>query len=176
MPPPISRWKATIITKHARALTPGEVMLARRVFGTAIDLEPVRICRAKWWFLQPAWIVMAPDGHIWFHPNNPAWREDFSAAHLGLRGLIVHEMTHVWQHQQGINLVLKRLPFARYDYLPLKPGKPFEAYGLEQQAEIVRDAYVLSEGGQVPGAPPLSVYASLIPFGEWRPRAGWSIV
>ncbi|MFQ3596535.1 MAG: hypothetical protein SNJ63_10535, partial [Sphingomonadaceae bacterium] len=49
-------------------------------------------------------------------------------------------------------------------YLPLAPGRPFRAYGIEQQAEIVRDAYLLAEGWKLPGRPPLAAYAALIPF------------
>ena len=138
--------------------------MARRAFGDAIDLACVTIRRAKWWWLQPAWVVMAPDGHIWFHPNNTSWRDDFSRASLFLQGLIVHELTHVWQHQQGVSLIWQRPPFARYAYLPLTSGKPFSAYGLEQQAEIVKDAYLLGEGLRLKDRPPLEVYRALLPF------------
>jgi hypothetical protein len=34
-----------------------------------------------------------------------------------------------------------RHPFCRYDY-ELVPGKPFVRYGIEQQAEIVRHAFL----------------------------------
>src|SRR5690606_19815508 len=136
----------------------------------ALDLSAITIRRAKWWWLQPAWIVMAPDGHIWFHPNHPGWREDFSTAPLALRGLIVHELCHVWQWQKGIYLPLARHPFCRYGYR-LTPGRPFDRYGLEQQAEIVRHAYLLREGGTPAGAAAARSYAGLIPFGPWRADA-----
>lgn len=156
--------EGTRITRVARPLTAGERAMARRAFGDAIDLDPISIRREKWWWLQPAWIVMAPDGHIWFHPNNRSWHDDFSKASLHLQGLIIHELTHVWQRQQGINVVLRRGVWARYDYLPFQPGKPFEAYGCEQQAEIVRDAYVKRMGGTVTGTPALCVYDAVLPF------------
>jgi hypothetical protein len=155
-------------TIEARSPTPGELELIAAVFGEALDPSRLTFRRGKWWFLQPAWIVMAPDGHVWFHPNNPSWCADFSTAHLGLRALVVHELVHVWQHQRGVNLVRARKPFSPYRYLPLTPGKPFAAYGVEQQAEIVRHAYVLREGGRVPDAPPLRAYAEIIPFGRWE--------
>ena len=139
--------------------------MARRAFGDAIDLDRVTLRRAKWWWLQPAWVVMAPDGHIWFHPTNPDWREDFGDAPLSLKSLVIHELTHVWQHQQGINLVLRRGVLARYDYLPLAPDKPFAAHGIEQQAEIVRHAFLKRMGIDIPGTPPLAVYDALLPFG-----------
>jgi len=147
-----------------RPLTAGERALVGSLFGPAIDPNPVRIHRAKWWMWQPAWVTMAPDGHIWFHPNGTSWCEDFSCAGPTLQGHFVHEMVHVWQHQCGIDLRLRRPPFARYRYLPLRPGKAFERYGLEQQAEIVREAWLVREGWQLPDRPPLADYAALIPF------------
>ena len=150
--------------EHSRPLTPGERMLAARVFGTALDAGRVTLRRGKWFPFQPRDVTMAPDGHVWFHPNGSEWRDDFAAAGLASRTLLVHELTHVWQHQTGINLVLRRYPLMRYAYLPLKPGKPFAAYNLEQQACIVADAYFIAQGARVPGAPPLATYQALLPF------------
>ncbi len=152
------------VARTVRPLTVGERTIAAEVFGTALDPLPVTLRRRTWFPLQPRAVVMAPDGHIWFHPKGPHWRDDFAAAGLSLRVLLVHELTHVWQVQSGLNLVLRRRPFARYAYLPLTPGRAFVAYGIEQQACIVADAYFLAQGGRVPGAPPLGDYAALIPF------------
>lgn len=136
------------------------------MFGPALDTSRVTLRRAKWFPFQPARTTMAPDGHVWFHPRGDAWSEDFSSESLAARALLVHELTHVWQRQHGRHLALRRLPFARYTYLPLKAGKPFARYGIEQQARIVEHAYVLREGGRVPGAPPLEVYRALWPLME----------
>lgn len=152
-------------TGNARPLTPGEVAIARSVFGRAIDVAPVTLRRAKWFALQPRQTVMAPDGHLWFHPRGHEWREDFADAGLAARTLFVHELVHVWQRQCGIDLVWRRPPLPRYRYLPLAPGKAFARYGIEQQACIVADAYFIANGGHVPGAPDLATYAALIPFG-----------
>ncbi len=143
---------------EVRALTPGEHAIAAALFGAALDPEPVRIRRAKWFMWQPAWVVMAPDGDIWLHPNGGLWRADFASQPLPLRALLVHELTHVWQHQRGINLVLRRRPFARYGYA-LEPGKPFGAYGIEQQAMIVEHAYRARERGL-----PDPALEALLPF------------
>jgi len=123
-----------------RPLTPGERLLAAGLFGDAIDHDRVRLHRAKWWPFQPRRYVMAPDGHIWFHPDGGAWRDDFALASLDLQALLVHELAHVWQHQSGVNLLLRRHPFCRYAY-DLKPGKPLSRYGIEQQAMIIEDAF-----------------------------------
>jgi hypothetical protein len=147
----------------SRPLTSAETALARSVFRDAIDYAPVRIHDRKWIFFQPRRTTMAPMGHIHFHPKGGLYREDFAAAPLELQGLFIHEMVHVWQHQQGIFLPLRRHPFCTYSYA-LHPGRPLARYGLEQQAEIVRHAFLLRHGAQVAGAPPLTQYESLLPF------------
>ncbi len=134
------------------------------MFGPAIDPAPVRIHRLKWWMWQPHWVTMAPDGHLWFHPNGDQYSPDFSAERTWLTGHFIHEMVHVWQHQTGIDLRLKRPPLARYRYLPLTPDKPFTRYGLEQQAEIVKDAWLLTRNTRLANRPPLAVYRALVPF------------
>lgn len=146
---------------QARGLTGGETALARSIYRDSIDLSAVEIRRRKWAFFQPRAIAMAPTGHVHFHPDGANWSEDFSVEGLGLRGLFLHELCHVWQWQRGIYLPLARPPFCRYSYA-LKPGWRLQRYGLEQQAEIVRHTYLLREGYEVPGAPPLSQYETLL--------------
>lgn len=147
-----------------RLLTAGEVALARSVFGDRIDYALVRIARRKWAFFQPRETVMAPTGSIHFHPRGTRYRDDFAAGNLGDQGLFVHEMVHVWQHQKGILLPLARHPFCRYDYA-IRPGQPLHRYGIEQQAEIVRHAFLLRRGARVIGAPDLARYEEILPFG-----------
>ena len=151
--------------KDGRPLTAAERALTASVFGAAIDPDPVRIHDRPWWPLQPKRVVMAPMGHIHFHPEGGLCCADFGAASLPLQALFVHEMTHVWQAQRSGRywLPLMRHPFCRYDYA-LVPGKPFAAYGIEQQAEIVAHGWLLREGHQVPGKPPLAAYARILPF------------
>lgn len=146
-----------------RPLTPAEETLARSVFGDAIDYTQVQLSPTKWAFFQPRDTVMAPTGCIHFHPKGDLWREDFGACPLHEQGLFIHEMVHIWQHQRGLFLPLKRLPFCRYTYC-LKPGQRFDRYGIEQQAEIVRHAFLLKRGAVVAGAPPLAQYRTLVPF------------
>jgi hypothetical protein len=146
-----------------RPLTPGEVALARGMFGDAIDYDRVGIARRKWAFFQPRHVVMAPCGNIHFHPAGTLYRDDFAAASLADQGLFIHEMTHVWQHQQGIFLPLARHPFCRYRYT-CRPDRPFGRYGIEQQAEIVRHAFLLRQGMALPGKPGRAAYERLLPF------------
>lgn len=146
-----------------RPLTAGEIALARSVFGDAIDYDRTVVARRKWAFFQPAGTVMAPTGTIHFHPRCTRYRDDFAAAALTDQGLFIHEMTHVWQHQRGLCLPLVRHPFCRYGYA-IHPGRPLIGYGIEQQAEVVRHAFLLRNGATVAGAPPLATYETILPF------------
>ena len=144
-----------------RPLTPGEVTLARSIFGNTIDYSRVRLFKRKWWPFHPRNAAMAPMGDIYFHPDGDVWSDDFSKEPLGRQGFFIHEMTHVWQTQKGgrFYLPLMRHPFCRYSY-ELNPGKPFSRYGLEQQAEIVAHAFLAAHGTHLPLAPP----RELLPF------------
>lgn len=146
-----------------RPLTSGEQALARSVFGDALEPARCTVRRAKWWAGQPWWITMAPDGHMWCHPNGPAWHGDFAAAAPGWQALFVHELVHIWQYQQGGHLALRRPPFARYRYR-LETGKPFGRYGIEQQAQMVEDAF---RARRRRDATTLAALAPVLPFAPW---------
>ena len=140
---------------QSRPLTSGEIALCRSIFGDAIDYSAVRLIKGKWWPLQPRNAAMAPNGNIYFHPHAGGWSDDFAREPLLRQGFFIHEMTHVWQAQKGgrFYLPLMRHPFCRYRYT-LTPGRPFERYGLEQQAEIVRHRFLTDHGAAVADAPP----------------------
>lgn len=143
-----------------RSLTSGEIALARSVFGDAIDFAKVRLVRRRWWPFQPRNVAMAPCGNIHFHPRGHLWSDDFSKEPLHVQGFFIHEMTHVWQTQTRgrFYLPLMRHPFCRYRYRVV-PGRPFDRYGLEQQAEIVRHAFLARNG-----APGIASSAVALPF------------
>jgi hypothetical protein len=135
------------------------------VFGTAVDCAPVRIRRRRWWPLQPRLTTMAPCGHIHFPASSPHYRDDFALSGANGQGLFIHEMVHVWQAQQRgrLYLPLHRHPFCRYRYV-LVPGKPFEAYGIEQQAEIVRHAFLIKQRGRPGTSTEAEALERLLPF------------
>jgi hypothetical protein len=148
-----------------RRLTDGERALARTIYQDAIDLDAVTIQRRKWFPLQPRETIMAPCGHVHVHPRSALWSEDYSAEPLHLQGLLLHELCHVWQAQQRgkYYLPLMRHPFCRYRYV-FEPGRRFERYGIEQQAEIVRHAFLLRNGRPASGAAGLEQLESILPF------------
>lgn len=108
---------------------------------------------------------MAPRGHIHFHPLAANYCDDFSQVSILRAGHFIHEMTHVWQTQRRGDwyLVLRRHPWCRYDYA-LKPGWRLDQYGIEQQAEIVRHAFLLRNGLRVTGIADPAAYDLLVNF------------
>jgi hypothetical protein len=135
------------------------------MFAAAIAYDRVAMVRGKWAFFQPRETVMAPCGNIHFHPAGTCYRDDFATGSLDDQGLFIHEMTHVWQAQTRgrLYLPLMRHPYCRSGY-SIRPGWPLRRYGIEQQAEIVRHAFLLRRGRHVPGKPPLATYEALLPF------------
>lgn len=108
---------------------------------------------------------MAPTGHIHFHPLSASYCDDFSHAGVMLQGHFIHEMVHVWQVQtRGWWYLILRRPFSRrYDY-SLRPGWKLERYGIEQQAEIVRHAFLLRNGVRLAGVEGKRAYDLLVDF------------
>ncbi len=121
--------------------------------------------RRKFFPLQPRGVTMAPMGHLHFHPAALHYNDDFAAAPLDSQAHFIHEMTHVWQAQTlgRWYLVLRRHPWCRYDYA-LKPGWHLAQYGLEQQAEIVRHAFMLRSGAHIAGVADKAAYDTLVNF------------
>jgi len=144
-----------------RSLTTGEVELARSIFCDAMDYSKVLLVKGKWWPFHPRNAAMAPMGNIWFHPEGGGWSEDSSKEPLSRQRFYDHEMTHVWQAQKRgrFYLPLMRHPFCRYAY-QLEPGKAFDRYGIEQQAEIIRHRFLADHGAPVPIVP----QRELLPF------------
>src|SRR4051794_36766091 len=145
----------------SRCLTPGEVEMARSVFGNAIDYSNVRLHLGKWWPFHPRRAAMAPMGDIWFHPDGGGWSEDFSQQPLSMQAFFIHEMTHVWQAQKSgrFYLPMMRHPFCRYDYR-LETGKRFRNYGIEQREKIVGHRFPADPGAPQAIVPP----RELLPF------------
>ena len=86
--------------RKTRYLTDGEIKLARSVFGDSLKLDDIQL-RTAWWVLKH--YAVSPNGSIYFHPAD--WIEDFSQAPLGKQSWLIHELTHVWQLQQGLKVV-----------------------------------------------------------------------
>ena len=147
-----------------RRLTPGERALADEMFGASLDVRGVRILAI------PAWrraFVAGPGLIVWPARDLPP---DFAAAALRVQATFVHELTHVWQAQNGVRLLRAKLKAgdgpSAYAYR-LTPGLDFASLNIEQQAMVVEHAFLASRGGRAPG--PAADYAAL--SSAWRGRA-----
>ena len=139
--------------QKSRPLTEGEIQMAHSVFGPDFDVRQVRL-KTAWWVLKN--YAVSPNGNIYFNPQD--WVEDFSKQSLGKKSWLIHELTHVWQLQQGLKVVRGAVINRRYDYI-LQQDKPFFTYGIEQQARMVQDYFVRREQGKDCGA-----WQACIPF------------
>lgn len=147
----------------SRPLTVGERGFAAEMFGAGLDAGRVRI------FAIPVWsraFVAGPGLIVWPAASVP-W--DFAAPQVPLRlqAVFVHELTHVWQAQHGVSLILGKIKAgdsdASYQY-DLMGGREFTALNIEQQAMVVEHAFVASRGGETPH--PAGLYAEA--SSHWR--------
>lgn len=125
-----------------RFLTNAEKTLAYEVFGSALDVNNIRIVAHRMVLKDYA---ISPNGSIYFNVKD--WCEDFTARSIHEQSWLIHELTHVWQIQQGVAVVRKALMDRRYAYV-LTAGKAFFDYGIEQQAQMVQDYFVKMKKGQ----------------------------
>ncbi len=132
-----------------RPLTAGEVALLQPIFRDGIDYERVRVIDNAF-PLQPANVYMTPRGHI--YAPGELWQEDFSTGSRGRREVFVHEMTHVWQFANGMDLISRSLveltkyggAYEKAYAYELAPDRDLVDYGMEQQASIIQDYFAIT--------------------------------
>lgn len=143
-----------------RRLTLDEAALGHEMFGDGLATEGVRLFASPTtWPDRP--FVAGPALIVW------PWRHalsDFAAPWAPLRATatFVHELTHIWQAQKGVNLLAAKLragdgPGAyAYEATGLQD---FPALNIEQQAMAVEHAFLASRGGPCPY--PATAYGAL---------------
>ncbi len=137
---------------RTRPLTSAEIAMARAMFGDQIDYAPVRILSqpvfprafvaGRWfgrdWIVWPAKTLLADYGA----PDTPIRRA----------AILIHELVHVWQAQQGLNLLWAKLKAgdgpSAYAY-EIRQDTLWERLNLEQQAMAVEDEFIRRRTGQV---------------------------
>src|SRR5690606_29168904 len=84
-----------------RALSPGEIALAREAFGEALPYDLIRFLPAPW-PLTRAFVPGRWFGRGWIVWPAGALPADIAAAPLGAQATFIHELTHVWQAWNGV--------------------------------------------------------------------------
>lgn len=138
-----------------RRLTDGEIVLLKPIFRDGIDYARIRVINNSF-PLQPANVYMTPRGHV--YAPGKLWEDDFSKAGVLRRAVFVHEVMHIWQHQNGMDLVAQGFAeFAKYGGAyekaypyELERGRDLTEYGMEQQASIVEDYFTITVDKQLP--------------------------
>ncbi len=133
---------------HQRPLTPAEHaalpagLMARLPADIVLVADHHPLSRLSRLFRGYALIVVRHKRIFW-----PGLPDDLSRDPVGL-SILAHELVHVWQYADGMNLfsyilrdVIGRL--GRYAY-QLVPGKAYTSYGYEQQAAMMEDWVRLS--------------------------------
>jgi len=138
-----------------RGLTLNERALAETVFQNALNYERIRVHDDKYIFFQANNVLMTPNGEI--YAPGTMYRKDYAAEELNFKELFIHELAHVWQYQIGVlNPKLSGLfEFVRngfsyhkaYRYV-LESGRDLIEYGMEQQAAMVADYFLVVVSGE----------------------------
>ncbi len=135
-----------------RALTPGEVVLAREAFGEALRYDTIRFATSPWPF-DRAFVPGSWFGRDWIVWPRKTLPPDLSKAGLSLQAVFIHELTHVWPAQNGVNLLTGKLKAgdrpASYRY-PLAADCAWDDLNIEQQAMVVEHRFRLTRGLKVP--------------------------
>lgn len=139
---PAALYAAFLLTfynaSRGEKLTPGETALVEGIFGSDINAGKIRKHHKDsdhftHFLHNKRGTVMPFTSHIDFFGED-AHAPDYSAAGIDLYGLFIHESTHAFQNQNGMNW--KKV--GKYGY-ELTPEKKFGDYGVEEQADIIED-------------------------------------
>lgn len=159
-----------------RGLTPGERALAEECFDDAVALDPIRFLPASWPF-DRAFVPGCWFGCDWIVWPRQILPVDIASAAVGLQAVLIHELTHVWQAQQGVNLVTGKLRAgdrpSSYQY-PVGMDCDWEALNIEQQAMVVEHRFRLSRGQGAPAD--AAFYHRVCPVGRRGPDNGDGIL
>jgi len=163
----------------SRALTAAEIDLARTIYKGNIVYPQTGVDYGKYAFagirFQPTGREMTPDGII--HTGGETIKDytvsgakpNWPYGLLRQKGIVIHELCHVWQYQQSGSLVLRGL-YRNYNYAGPNFGSlAFSDYGIEQQAQMTEDYFYLRNGDSssstIPApVPRLATYEKILPF------------
>jgi hypothetical protein len=145
-----------------RGLTPGEITLAKSVFGDSIDYSEVRIHRSKIpgvkSMFQPDNVPVPASGRDIYAPDG-AYADDFSTKN---KSDFIHLMAYVWQFQDNITTPKAAEKWAwdnrnnidAATKTVIDPQKDLKDYNIEQRAQLVTDLYQYREEQAHPVTPP----------------------
>lgn len=140
-----------------RTLTGAERALLVPLFADSVPYDEVRIIHGTAPFQPPgSYVTIGTD----IYAPDDLWRDDFTTAPPWSieRAILVHEISHVWQHGNGMDLVVGSVlemvkSRGRYEQAypyRLERDRDLLQYGMEQQASIIEDYYRITTQHQRP--------------------------
>ena len=130
----ISTIQTTLFLEHmGRRLSCREVSMLKHVFGNSVDYSAVTI--------KEGFAGVASTSDRAFVTGNTIYMKDIKDSD----GYLVHEMTHVWQHQHRgtdymIDALIAQHSALGYDWTKSAPHTPWDNLNPEQQAQLLEDA------------------------------------
>lgn len=135
-----------------RALTEAERALATEAFGDALQLDRLRFLSSPWPF-DRAFVPGRWFGRDWIVWPGALLPADIASGPLRFQAVFVHELTHVWQAQQGVNLLTGKIRAgdrpSSYEY-PVGMDCDWGGLNIEQQAMVVEHRFRLTRGQRTP--------------------------
>lgn len=138
-----------------RSLTSNEIQLVQSIFADSIDCQAVKIYALPFDYLKLN-TAMSFGGCIYF-PRR-FFCDDFTLQNIAMKRWFVHEMTHIWQSQQGFPVLLAGILiflsggyFFRTTYRyahKISKCKTFHQLNMEQQAEVIADFFTTHDQKQ----------------------------
>lgn len=152
-----------------RPLTNGEIGLAREMFGDALDCAPVRLWAQPFGFHR-VFVAGRWFGRDWIVWPKAQLLDDYAdpTVPLAKTATLIHELVHVWQAQQGVNLAWAKLSAGDgpecYAY-EIDETTTWCGLNIEQQAMAVEDEFRRRKGGRVAMlADASAAYRRICPF------------
>jgi uncharacterized protein DUF4157 len=125
----------------SRSLSEAEIDAARKVFGSSIKYESVRIEK------MGGFTELINGSRAYTLGNTINLPGKVHAYPSQYVSIIIHELTHVWQYQHGgwgyiPNALLAQTFGDGYDFgKALRQGRPWAKMNPEQQAQMIQDAF-----------------------------------
>lgn len=139
-----------MLTKQdsSRALTASEIRIATCIFKNAVNYAQVRIYKGSYFpfNLQNQETAVTPNGNMYWPAR--IFKENFAYENIAYQNWFMHEFTHVWQYQMGMNVRARGLLSGLVNYkYSLPKEKTLADFSMEQQACIVSDYFTLTSAG-----------------------------
>ena len=131
-----------------RFLTLNEIQLVQSIFADSIDCTNIKIYAVPFDWLKLS-TAMSFGGRIYF-PRR-FFCDDFTQQNMAMKRWFVHEITHIWQSQNGFPVLFAGVLIFlsggyffqtayRYQH-KIKTHKTFAELNMEQQAEVIADFF-----------------------------------